>query len=137
MDLPQIAADASLDEIRAFFKNDQFATRAAGCTLVSAEKGHAIAEMKLSDIHLNGHGNVMGGAIFTLADFCLAVACNVGEAPTVSVNNNIEFISGASGSKLIAECNADKSSRKLGFYTVTVRDDNEKLIAKMTATCYR
>lgn len=137
MGLPQIAADATLDEVRAFFKNDQFATRAAGCSLVSASKGHAVAEMPLTDIHLNGHGNVMGGAIFTLADFCLAVACNVGEAPTVSVNNNIEFISATKGTKLIAECIADKSGRKLGFYTVTVRDDNEQVVAKMTATCYR
>lgn len=137
MNLPQIDETASLDEIREFFKHDQFATRAAGCKLVSASKGHAVAEMPLTEIHLNGHGNVMGGAIFTLADFCLAVACNVGEAPTVSVTNNIEFICAAKGTKLIAECVADKSGRKLGFYTVTVRDNTKRLVAKMTATCYR
>lgn len=79
----------------------------------------------------------MGGAIFTVADFALAVACNVGEAPTVAVSNSIEFMSLARGTRLIATCDADKSGRSMGFYTVQVTDDVGTLVAKMTATCYR
>ena len=47
-------------------------------------------------------GNVMGGAIFTLADFALAIACNIGEDPTVAVNNTIEYLNSTKGSTLIA-----------------------------------
>ena len=79
----------------------------------------------------------MGGAIFTLADFALAIACNMGEQPTVAVSNAIEFINAPKGCKLIATCEVDKSGRSLGFYTVTVEDDLGVLVAKMTATCFR
>ena len=102
----------TIDQVREFFANDKFATEAAGC-------------------------GVMGGAIFTLADFCLAIACNVNEQPTVSVSNTIEFLSAAKSDKLIAECNVDKSGRKLGFYTVDVSDNTGRKVARMTATCYR
>lgn len=132
-----IPENASIEEIRAYFENDRFATEAAGCRIVAGGKGHAVCEMALAPVHYNAAGGVMGGAIFTLADFCLAVACNVGEEPTVSVSNTIEFLSGAKGTKLIAECTADKSGRKLGFYTVDVRDDTGRAVARMTATCYR
>ena len=125
------------DQIEAVFANDRFATQAAGCRVVEGERGRAVCEMELADIHKNAMGNVMGGAIFTLADFALAIASNVGEAPTVSVSNSIEFISAAKGSRLIATCTADRSGRSLGFYTVTVEDDLGRCVAKMTATCYR
>ena len=93
--------------------------------------------MPLDRIHYNAQGGVMGGAIFTLADFCLAIACNVNEQPTVSVSNTIEFLSATKGDKLIAECNVDKSGRKLGFYTVDVSDNTGRKVARMTATCSR
>lgn len=127
----------ALQQIQAYFANDKFATQAAGCTIVEGSRGHAVCEMVLDDKHRNAQGGVMGGAIFTLADFCLAVACNIDEQPTVSVSNIIEFLSGAKGSKLIATCNADKSGRKLGFYTVDVADDTGRKVARMTATCFR
>ena len=82
-------------------------------------------------------GNVMGGAIFTLADFALAIACNIGEGPTVAVNNTIEYLNSTKGSTLIATCDADKSGRSLGFYTIEVKDDLDTPVAKMTATCFR
>lgn len=125
------------DEIEAVFANDRFATQAAGCRVVEGAKGHAVCEMELSPIHRNAMGNVMGGAIFTLADFALAIACNIGESPTVSVDSNISFFAATKGTRLIATAEADRSGRRLGFYTVTVSDDLGKTIAKMTATCYR
>ena len=126
-----------IEEVRALFGNDRFATEACGCRVVEASKGHAVCEFDIAPIHLNAQGNVMGGAIFTLADFALAIACNIGENPTVAVNNSIEYMSAAKGSKLIATCDVDKSGRSLGFYTVDVVDDQNTPVAKMTATCFR
>ena len=71
----------TLEEIEAVFANDRFATEAAGCRVVSGERGRAVCAMELADVHRNAMGNVMGGAIFTLADFALAVCCNIGEEP--------------------------------------------------------
>ena len=132
-----LSEDMAIEEIRAFFAQDRFATEACGAAIVSARHGHAVCEMPLQAAHLNAMGGVMGGAIFTLADFALAIACNIGEAPTVSVSNTIEYLSTARGSKLVAECSTDRSGRSIGHYTVEVRDDQGTLVAKMCATCAR
>ena len=125
------------EEIEAVFAQDRFATQAAGCRVVEDMRGHAVCEMELADVHRNAMGNVMGGAIFTLADFALAICCNIGEGPTVSVDSNISFFRATKGTKLTATATCDKPGRHLGFYTVLVEDDLGKAIAKMTATCYR
>ena len=131
------AETPDIDTVRAFFDGDHFVTRQCEATIDEAAPGHAVCSFSIKRHHRNAMGNVMGGAIFTLADFALAIASNVGEAPTVSVSNSIEFISAAKGSRLIATCTADRSGRSLGFYTVTVEDDLGRCVAKMTATCYR
>ena len=79
----------------------------------------------------------MGGAIFTLADFALAIASNTGGNPSVSVSSTIEYLSASKGTCLIATCNADKSGRRLGFYTTDVTDDTGRRIARVTTTVYR
>ena len=126
-----------IEEVRTLFANDRFATEACGCRVLEAEWGHAVCAFDIADIHRNAQGGVMGGAIFTLADFALAIACNIGEQPTVAVSNAIEYMSAPKGSTLIATCEADKSGRSLGFYTVSVADDLGTPVAKMTATCFR
>ena len=132
-----LAENCTIEEVRELFANDHFATDACGCRVLEAGRGHAVCEFDIGEIHRNAQGNVMGGAIFTLADFALAIGCNMGEAPTVAVSNTIEYLSVAKGSKLIATCSGDKSGRSLGFYTVDVRDDLGTPVAKMTATCFR
>ena len=79
----------------------------------------------------------MGGAVFTLADFALAIASNVGAPPSVSVSSAIDYMSASRGTRLIATCNADKSGRRLGFYTTDVTDDTGRRIARVTTTVYR
>ena len=132
-----LGEDCTIEEVRELFGNDRFATEACGCQVVEARRGHAVCAFDIADTHLNAQGHVMGGAIFTLADFALAIACNIGENPTVAVCNSIEYFSATKGSRLIATCDVDKSGRSLGFYTVLVTDDLGKPIAKMTATCHR
>lgn len=127
----------NIDEVREFFAHDLWATEACGCEVLEASKGHAVCAFDISERHRNAMGNVMGGAIFTLADFALAIACNVGEAPTVSVQSSIEYFSAAKGTRLIATANADKSGRSLGFYTVDIADELGTKVARMTATCFR
>lgn len=132
-----IAEDASLEEVQKLFAADRFATDACGCVVVEASKGHAVCEFTIEEEHRNAQGGVMGGAIFTLADFALAIACNIGEEPTVSVAHGVEFMSAAKGKRLIATAEVDKSGRSLGFYTVEVEDELGTKVAKMTSTCFR
>ena len=132
-----IDENCPIEEVRELFAGDRFATEACGCRVVEAARGHAVCEFDISDIHLNAMGNVMGGAIFTLADFAMAIAGNVGEEPTMGVSNSIQFFNATRGSKLIATCHAEKSGRTLAFYTCDITDDLGTPIAKMTATGFR
>lgn len=127
----------SLEDVREFFAHDHFAYDACGCRIMEAARGHAVAEFDIADTHRNAMGGVMGGAIFTLADYALAVACNMGEEPTVAVTNSIQYLSAPRGERLIATCDVDKSGRTMGFYTVAVTDDLGTPVARMAATCYR
>lgn len=133
----QLSPDADLNTIRAYFSQDLFATEAAGCHIEEAEPGRALCTLRLAARHRNAQGAPMGGAIFTLADFALAVASNVGEAPTVSVSNTIEFLTTARGEQLIARATADRSGRHAGYYTVDVSDELGTHVARMIATCLR
>ena len=133
----RIDENTPLEELRAFFAMDLWATDACGCRIVEAARGHAVCEFDITPGHKNARGAVMGGAIFTLADFALAIASNVGEEPTVSVANTIEFMSAAKGERLIATADADKSGRALGFYTIDVTDELGTPVARMTATSFR
>ena len=132
-----VANHTPIEEVRARFSHDHFATDACGCEVLEAWRGHAVCAFDIAPVHRNALGAVMGGAIFTLADFALAVASNVDDVTAVSVSNTIEFLSGTRGQRLIATCNADKSGRSLCFYSVDVRDDLDTLVARMSATCYR
>lgn len=127
----------TLQQLKSTFENDRFATQAAGCRIVSGERGHAVCEMALTDMHNNAMGSVMGGAIFTLADFALAIACNVGEEPTVGINSSISFMRSTKGTKLIATATCEKPGSHVAFYAITVEDDWGKTIAQLSATCYR
>ena len=132
-----IDENCPIEEVRELFANDHFATEACGCRVVEASRGHAVCEFDIADIHRNAQGAVMGGAIFTLSDFALAIACNIGEEPTVSVASSIQYLASSRGSRLIATCEVDRSGRSLGYYTIDVRDDLGVHVARMTATCYR
>ena len=127
----------TLEQIQELFANDRFATVAAGCRVVEGSRGRAVCEMDVTAVHRNAMGNVMGGAIFTLADFALAVACNIGELPTVSIDSNISFFRASAGSRLTAVATVEKPGRHAAFYSIRVTDDLGKEIARMTATCYR
>lgn len=129
----------TMEDIREFFKTDRFATDCLGAVIESYDfqTGEAIATLDVEDRHLNGHGIVMGGVYFTLADFALAACCNINQEPTSSVNSNINIMKSCKGTRLIAKANPDRSGKRLGFYTIDVFDDLDTHCARMTATCVR
>lgn len=74
----------TLDEVRERFSKDRFAT-VNGAVIETVDEGFARCSMELNDTHRNALGAVMGGAIFTLADFAFAVASNWNKDPRVSL----------------------------------------------------
>lgn len=126
--------DATLEDVQRHFAKDHFATGALGARVVEVSRGHAVCEFDIGQQHLNEKGGVMGGAIFTLADLAVVAASAIGGPESVSVNFDIEFMSAAKGTKLIATADADKEGRRLGFYRCLVEDDLKTPVARVTGT---
>ena len=125
----------SLTELQELFKDDRFAT-GAGCRIVEANEEKTVCELEITDNHLNARGGVMGGAIFTLADFAFAVASNWENMGCVSLRSDISFLSGAKGERLIAKAECIKDGRTTACYRVDVTDDLGNLAATVTVTGY-
>ena len=106
----------SLEEIRAYFAQDKFAAQAQ-CSIIEAAPNHAICEMPITENHLNANGTVMGGAMFTLADFTMAIISNMDNKPTVAIDCTIRFFSPAKCEKLNTPGSPHKAGRPGGFYT--------------------
>ncbi len=120
----------SLEEAREMFSKDLYATELSGCVIDEIGEDYAKCSLKLTDKHRNAYGGIMGGAIYTLADFAFAVASNFDkENVTVSVVGQASFMSSTKGTVLFAEAKLLKDGRSNCFYEVTVTDDLNKLIA--------
>lgn len=124
----------TLDEARTFFENDNFATKTTGITIESVEPGRTVCKLKLAEKHLTAHGGVMGGVIFTLADFCFAVAANAEGNLTLTAAASVNFTGKAKGSELTAVCIPVKEGKRLCVFETTVTDETGSLVAKATLT---
>lgn len=119
-----------------FIKNDRFA-QLVGTKLVKVEPGYAVAEMEISEKHLNGINTVQGGAIFALADYAFAAASNSEGIVTVGINVNISYMKVPKGKILKAEARVTSASRKICHVEVDIVDEDNVLIAKANCTGYR
>ena len=128
----------TLEEIRRAFSADKFATEAAEITIETAEKGHAVCRMPIQPKHLNARGTVMGGAIFTLADFTSAVAANghAEETNTITLHGDITYLTPAKGKELLAVADVVKQGRTVALYDVVIRDELGTLVAKASMNGY-
>ena len=125
----------NLDELNEFFKNDIFATKLLNAKILEANNDYAKCFFEITADHKNAKGVVMGGAIFSLADFTFAVATNQHEEYyTVSTTSNISFIRPAFNGKLTAEAIKIKDGKTICFYEISVYDNNNILIAKVNMT---
>ena len=130
---------ANFDDIesaREFFYKDKFAVD-TGITLDELSEDHAICSLKLTDNHRNAYGGVMGGVIFTLADFAFAVLSNQIHQLTVAQQVSINYLSAPKGEKLIAEATCRKSGRTSSIVIVNVSDDLGRDVAQFVGTGFK
>ena len=122
----------SLDYLKDFFKDDLFATKLLGAKIIDAHDDYAKCSFDVEKNHQNAKGIIMGGAIFTLADFTFAVATNQHEEYyIVSTTANISYFRPGLGKKIYSEAIKIKDGKTICFYDVNVYDENDKLIAKV------
>jgi acyl-CoA thioesterase len=123
-------------ELKQLFKHDQYAAH-SNIELLSAGPGRAATRMPLQAYHLNALGTVHGGAIFTLADFTFAVACNSHGTLAVALEASIVFMKAATTGTLHAEAREVSKNFKVGLYVIEIKDDTGDLVAQFQGVAYR
>ena len=118
-----------LEKVQKFFESDVFATFATGIEIKEIGDKWAKCSLTLDSRHKNAAGQVMGGVIFTIADFAFAVASNSESMVTVTTSSSISFLGTVKGNELIAETRLIKDGKRSCFYEVTVKDELDNPIA--------
>lgn len=119
------------------FSRDRFAINQTGVIIEEACEGYARCSMKVEDWHLNNNDKVMGGAIFTLADYAFGVAANTPKTNCVSLNATVNFIRSTTGPVLYAEAKCVKDGRNICFFNVVVTDSEDRIIATVATDGFR
>ncbi len=102
-----------------------------GIKLQTVDEGSATMTLDVQSHHCNGHGICHGGIIYTLADTAFAFACNSRNQSTVAHHNAISYLTpGQPGDRLTAEASETRMAGRTGIYDVTVRNQNDQVIAE-------
>jgi len=116
--------------------NDHFAD-ALGIQLLESRDGYAKVCMKIEKNHTNALGFTHGGAIFSLADYAFAHACNFGDNVAVALQVSINFLRpSVEGDMLTAEAVRVSGGKTTGLYQVNV-NCGEKMIAYFTGLAFK
>jgi acyl-CoA thioesterase len=127
--------EIDMNKIFALFEKDHFAVE-NGMRLIDVKPGYAQARMDISSRHRNGFGAVMGGALFTLADYAFAAASNAKGNATVSSNASISYFLPPKGQFVTAKASEVSSGRRLCTYNVDIFDEDGTLVARYTCNGY-
>jgi acyl-CoA thioesterase len=124
-----------MEKVIELFKNDRFAKK-CGIEIVEVKPGYAECTMQITDNHLNGIDILMGGALFTLADFTFSLAANSHGTIAVTLNASINYLQKCTGGKIKALATEVYRTGKTGLYRVRINDETDNLIAEVCGTCY-
>ena len=117
---------------------DLYAHETTGAVIESVnEDGTVTVRLDLSDGHNNSGGRVMGGAIFTIADFAFAATVYANEMYSTAINCSMEYLSAGKGSYLTAVGRLDKAGRNIIFGGADVFDENGRMVARMEVQSFR
>jgi acyl-CoA thioesterase len=127
---------ASIEEARDYFANDRFATE-NGITLDELDEFHAVTGLTLGNRHKNAFGGVMGGAIFTLADFAFAALTNGRGRVTVAQQVSVNYLAAPKDGRLVATARYKKDGRSSCVVNVDVVDGTGRAVAQFVGTGFK
>lgn len=112
--------------------------RHLGLELVAAARGSTTVRMRVGPQHVNFNGRCHGGAIFSLADMALGLACNSYGTIAALIDGNISISTSVEqGEWLVAQATEVSRSRKVGVYRVDVsRARDHAHVACLSGTVY-
>jgi acyl-CoA thioesterase len=108
-----------------------------GIKVLEARDGYCKVQMKVEKQHTNALGFTHGGAVFSLADYAFAEACNFGDNVAVGVQVDIKYLRPtAEGDVLTAEAVRISDGKTAGLYHVAVYKD-DKLAAFFSGLAFK
>ena len=126
----------SIEEAKKYFTGDRFATL-NGMVLDELDETHSLCSLVLDDRHKNANGGIMGGVIFTLADFAFAVLSNHIHKPTVAQQVSVNYLGAPKGDKLFAKAVCRKNGSRTTVINVDVTDDTGRDIAQFVGSGFK
>ena len=127
---------STLSEAAEYFTGDRFATE-NGMAVTGIGEDWASCELTLTDRHKNANGGIMGGVMFTRADFAFAACVNQIHRPTVAQQVSINYLNAPKGKRLIARAHCRKDGRSTCVYIVDVTDDTGRDVAQFVGTGFK
>ena len=124
-----------MKKIIELFEKDKFAKN-CGIQIGEVGLGFAKCSMTITENHLNGIDIIMGGALFTLADFTFSLAANSHGIIAVTLNASISYLQKCSKGKITAIATETFLNEKTGLYRVSINDESDRLLAEFSGTCY-
>jgi acyl-CoA thioesterase len=109
-----------------------------GIEVLVTKPDESVVRMTVRPVMVNGFGVAHGGIAYSLADSALAFAANTNGNITVAIDNGITYPAAIHvGDVLTATCTRDSTTRRLGFYRVTVTNQSGATVATFKGTVYR
>src|SRR3954469_8727990 len=109
-----------------------------GIEVLTVKPDESVVRMTVRPEMVNGFGVAHGGISYSLADSALAFAANTNGNITVAIDNGITYPAAIHiGDVLTASCIKESTTRRLGFYRVTVMNQKGVLVAGFKGTVYK
>ena len=119
------------------YGKDRF-SRWLGIELSDIKENYCLLKMPVKPEMINGLGTVHGGVTFAFADSALAFSSNNTGDAAVALNCYINFTKAArDGDVLTAESVLLTDTRKTAVYDITVKNQNDELVAGFRGTVYK
>ena len=123
--------------VQAMMERDAY-SQWLGLEVMHVAPNAATVRMTVRPEMVNGFGVCHGGIAFSLADSALAFASNTHGRVTVSIENSIRYPAPIMpGDVLTAAAVEDSATRKLAFFSVTVRKGDGTVVGLFKGTVYR
>src|SRR4051812_4115989 len=123
--------------VSAMMSRDAF-SQWLGIEVLTVKPDESVVRMTVRPEMVNGFGVAHGGIAYSLADSALAFAANTNGNVTVAIDNGITYPATINiGDVLTATCAKDSTTRRLGFYRVTVTNQKGVVVAGFKGTVYK
>jgi acyl-CoA thioesterase len=135
-----LSADADLrarETVERLLVTDAF-SRWLGVEVLEVAVGRAVLRMTVRPEMVNGFGTGHGGIVFAFADSALAFCTNADGTISVALDCTISYPAAVRpGDVLIATGVRETTTNKIGFASVTVRNQDDVVVGHFRGTVYR